>query len=194
MLGKEHQSESPERVPARRTDEDLLAAAHKGDEGAFHELVDRHAERLFRLAFSLVGSAADAEDVVQATLMGAFEHLGRFEDRSTVKTWLTRILVRQVARHHRRRSRRWETSLANGSDAAAARGEPMAEASNRRLDVRQALDRLSSEHRQVVVLREFEGMSYDEMAEAVGVPQGTVESRLYRARQELKDLLRDYLP
>jgi len=176
------------------SDEDLLAEAQAGDDAAFHELTDRHAQRLFRLAFSLVGGTVDAEDVVQETLLGAFEHIRKFEGRSSVKTWLTSILMRQAARHHRRRSRSRETWLANGDHAAPGRGGGVREASDRRLDVRRALGRLSADHRQVVVLREYDGMSYAEMAEVLGVPQGTVESRLHRARQELKDLLRDYLP
>jgi RNA polymerase sigma-70 factor (ECF subfamily) len=181
-----------ENGPAAR-DEALLAAARAGDDGAFHDLVDAHAERLFRLAFSLVGSAADAEDVVQETLLGAFRHMRRFEGRSTVKTWLTRILLRQAARHHRRRGRRAEQPLTAAGRTDGARGAGPEHVA-RRLDVQAALERLSPLHREVLVLREFGGMSYAEMAEALDVPQGTVESRLHRARREMRELLRDYLP
>ncbi len=181
-----------EQSPAAR-DERLLAAARAGDDDAFHELVDAHAVRLYRLAFSLVGNAADAEDVVQETLVGAFRSMGRFESRSTVKTWLTRILLRQAARHHRRRGRRPERPLEAARGTAGSRGPAPPEAA-RRLDVQAALERLSPLHREVVVLREFGGMSYAEMAEALDVPRGTVESRLHRARRELRELLRDYLP
>ncbi|MFO7957851.1 MAG: RNA polymerase sigma factor [Candidatus Brocadiia bacterium] len=176
----------------RPTDEQLLRQARQGDTAAFHELIDRHGENLFRLAYSLVGNRADAEDVAQETLMGAFEYMHGFEERSSVKTWLTRILMRQAARCHRRRGRKHEEPI--GTPDAWADDAPPDESARRRMDVRGALDRLSPDHREVVVLREFEGMSYSEMAEALDVPQGTVESRLYRARQELKTLLRDYLP
>ena len=125
--------------------------------------------------------------------MGAFEYMGGFRGRSSVRTWLTRILVRQAARCHRRRGRQRETSLPTGTDEPAGREGSPQEASGMRLDVGEALDRLSPMHRRVVVLREFEGMSYAEIADTLGVPQGTVESRLYRARQELKALLRDYV-
>jgi RNA polymerase sigma-70 factor (ECF subfamily) len=181
-------------APVSATDEELLSAARRGDEDAFPELVERHAERLFRLAFGLVGRRADAEDVVQETLVGAFEHIRRFEGRSTVKTWLTGILLRQAARRHRRRGRRRESPRPEMDAAAPAPGRPAASAADLRMDVARALEALSPDHRQVVVLREFEGMSYAEMADALGVPQGTVESRLYRARQKLKELLRDYVP
>jgi RNA polymerase sigma-70 factor (ECF subfamily) len=102
--------------------------------------------------------------------------------------------MRQAARHHRRRGRsREEHGLHPGLAGAWSEGT-VSESANRRRDVKAALDRLSYDHRQVVVLREFEGMTYAEIAEAVGVPRGTVESRLYRARQELKEMLKDYLP
>jgi len=189
-----HCSSGPPRENARLhlTDEQLLRKARQGDSAAFHELIDRHGERLFRLAYSLVGNRADAEDVTQETLMGAYEHMHGFKERATVKTWLTRILVRQAARCHRRRGRSREKPV-SAPDTVAANGTA-AESTRRHLDVQRALDRLSPDHHEVVVLREFEGMSYAEMAHALGVPQGTVESRLYRARQELKTLLRDYLP
>ena len=76
----------------------LVRRAALGDEGAYHRLVDAHAQRLFRLASSLVGNAADAEDVVQETFAGAYAGLKKFEQRSSVKTWLTSICVIQAAK------------------------------------------------------------------------------------------------
>lgn len=190
-MREDRQARKGEGPDSHATDGDLLAAARRGDGRAFGQLIDRHAAGLFRLAFRLVGNSNDAEDVVQETLMGAFEHLGRFRERSSAKTWLSRILVRQAARCHRRRARRRVTALPE-ADVAGAGTFP--EDADRRADVSQALSRLSHAHREVVVLREFEGMSYAEMAEVIGVPRGTMESRLHRARQELGELLRDYLP
>jgi RNA polymerase sigma-70 factor, ECF subfamily len=155
------------------------------DPRAFHALVDRHAQRLYRLAVYLVGNASDAEDVLQETFIGAFRGLGSFEGRSSVKTWLTRILVTQAARW--RRGRRGARPM--DESIAAAVASPDAG-----LDVKEAMRRLSPEHRQVLVLREFDGMSYEEMAEVLGVPRGTVESRLHRARSELREKLKAYLP
>ena len=85
----------------RPTDFELVRLARKGDAAAFHGLVDRHARFLYSLALSLTSSAADAEDLVQETLAGAFRGLASFEGRSSLKTWLARILVRQNARRHR---------------------------------------------------------------------------------------------
>ena len=103
-------------------DLDLLRNAADGDEKAFHELVDRHAQRLFRLAVSLVGSATDAEDVLQETFAGAFRGLSRFEGAHAVKTWLTRILVTQAAKWRRdRKRRRMESTDAAAGDFRSAR-------------------------------------------------------------------------
>lgn len=174
-----------------RADERLLEAAAGGDAEAFGDLVERHAETLYRLAYRLVGNAPDAEDVVQESVMGAFRQARKFRGQASVKTWLTRIVMRQAARVHRRRARKGTARLPGEMASGGADGS---EAAHRRMDVMQALQGLSHDHREVVVLREFEGLSYAEMAETLGLPQGTVESRLYRARQELKGLLSDYLP
>ena len=181
------------------TDLELVRGARQGDDAAFHELVDRHAGGLFALAFSLVGNAADAEDVVQETLLGALRGLRGFKGRSSVKTWLIRILVKQAARHHRSRSRRGTVWLDDLSEASASvLSKQQAAPSTRELDIRMdvlaTLETLSRKHRQVIVLRELQGMSYQEMAVVLGIPRGTVESRLFRARRELKERLKGYLP
>lgn len=171
------------------SDFELLERARQGDTAAFHELVDRHATGLYRLACALTGDRAEAEDVMQETFLGAFQGMRGFRGRSSVKTWLIGILNRRAARHHRRRMRHPALPLEGADRQPAARHAPEA-----RIDVNEALGRLSPEHRQVLVLREVEGMTYAEMAQVLGVPLGTVESRLFRARQELKMQLADYLP
>jgi RNA polymerase sigma-70 factor (ECF subfamily) len=151
-------------------------------------LLDRHSDRLFRLAYSLVGNSADAHDVVQETWAGAYRGLGGFEGRASVATWLTRILVLQAAKWRRDHKRRFEPLGSGGVSREGGAAEV-----ERRMDVRAALEQLTAEHREVLVLREYEQMSYEEMAEALGVPRGTVESRLHRARAELKEKLKAYL-
>jgi RNA polymerase sigma-70 factor, ECF subfamily len=168
-------------------DIELLHRAGSGDSAAFHALVDRHAQRLYRLAVSLIGNAADAEDVLQEAFVGAFRGLRSFEARSSVKTWLTRILVLQAAQWNRGKRRRPAGSLEDSTPAAAGSPETA-------IDVQAALGRLSPEHREILALREFEGMSYEEIAQVLGVPRGTVESRLHRARSEMREKLKDYLP
>lgn len=173
------------------TDSELIARARAGDHVAFHALVDRHAGGLYRLAAALIGDPMAAQDVVQETLLGAFTGLSKFRGEASVKTWLTRILVRQVARHHRREVPR-RTAPLTGSELAPGRPDAGAVADTR-LDFQQALARLGPEHREVILLREVQGLSYHEVAAVLNLPQGTVESRLARARALLRQSLREYL-
>jgi len=178
------------------SDDELVRRARRGDDAAFRALVDRHAGRLYGLALHLAGDAADAEDIVQETFVGAFRGLRGFRGEASVRTWLTRILVRRVAKLRRWRRlrllRRVERAGEAGRDARSdeATAETRADI---RMDVADVLGRLSREHRTVIVLRELQGMNYSEIADVLDVPRGTVESRLFRARQRLKELLKDYL-
>jgi RNA polymerase sigma-70 factor (ECF subfamily) len=177
-------------------DFELLRNAANGDSAAFHKLIDRHSARLFRLAVSMVGNATDAEDVLQETFVGAFRGLKGFEARSTVKTWLTRILLTQSARWRRERQRNKAQSIdaSDGGASIPAGRADQATGVGQRLDLQAALQQLTPEHREVLLLREFENLSYDEIAVALSVPRGTVESRLHRARGELREKLKVYLP
>lgn len=163
-------------------EEAFLRRLRRHEQSAFHELVDRYSRQLFGVAYSMVGNAADAEDVVQETFTAAFAGIGRFRGEASVRTWLMQILVRQCARVQRSRGRR----MTIGIDKAEQLVEEPSAAAESRMDVTEVLQKLSSEHREVIVLRELQGMSYDEMAETLKIPRGTVESRLHRARQELK--------
>lgn len=180
------------------TDLELIQSAAREDEDAFHHLIDRHARRLFRIAMSLSSSRADAEDVLQEALIGAFQSVKRFDGRSSVKTWLTSILMRQAAKGwHRSRHSRSNLSIHSSDNKRDGEDASMAVDScdddvDRRLDLADVLQRLSPPHRQIIVLREIEKMSYDEIAEALGLPRGTVESRLHRARLELREKLSAY--
>jgi RNA polymerase sigma-70 factor (ECF subfamily) len=175
---------------AGAADSELLRRASGGDGRAFRELMDRHADRMFRLAASLVGNSTDAEDVVQESLAGAFRGAGKFKGRSSVKTWLTRIVLTQSAMCLRDRKRR---RLRQNETAEQRLVAPENSAGvEAKIDLHSALQRLSAEHREVLVLREFEALSYDEIARLLELPAGTVESRIFRARSELKKLLQDY--
>lgn len=153
--------------------------------GGFEGLVDRYAQELYGLAYSMLGNGADAEDALQETFLAAFRGLGRFEGRSSLRTWLTGILVRQVALVRRRGGRRAAAPVVPG-DAAVCGGEAGVAAKH---DAAALLAALSPEHRDVLVLREMRGMSYKEISEVLGVPRGTVESRLHRARAALRGLV-----
>jgi RNA polymerase sigma-70 factor (ECF subfamily) len=181
------------------SDLELVRTAAGGDGAAFHRLVDRHADDLYRLALSLSRTAHDAEDVLQETFTGAFRGLQKFNGQSSVKTWLHRILMRQAARVWNRASGSRKMQPLASPDAQDVRpysGAPSANKTARvdqKLDLAEVLETLDEDHREVIVLRELNQMSYAEIAEALGVPQGTVESRLHRARKQLRTKLKAYL-
>lgn len=164
------------------SEQDLIRQAASGDARAFHRLVDAHGAYLFAIACAMLGKGPDAEDAVQDTFLAAMKGLKRFEGRSALRTWLVSILVRQVAVLRRKR-RFWEVV---DLEAVVDRSASARQAADAKMDVMHVLQQLSPEHRGVLVMRELEGMTYEEIAVALGVPKGTVESRLYRARQEIK--------
>jgi RNA polymerase sigma-70 factor (ECF subfamily) len=178
---------------ASEPDDDQLArAAAAGDNAAFRRLVDRHAQKLFRSAMALSRNRADAEDLLQDTLVAVHRGLKNFAGRSSVRTWMSTILTRQAFKSlHRARHRRATLSLdgmSDGSPAATDHALVVESAGKveRRIDVMEVLRSLSDQHREVLVLREIQGLSYEEIAAALGVPRGTVESRLFRARAEFR--------
>ena len=179
------------------TDFELLQRIRQGDEPAFAELVERYGKEVYGVASALLSNSADAEDVLQETFAAVFAQAGRFRGEASVKTWLLRIALVQIARVRRWRWRHRTIPLfgrkqEDWADVALVQ-EWAAARSDLEMDVMTMLARLREDHRQVIVLRELEGLTYDEMATVLGVPRGTVESRLHRARQELKQLLRDYV-
>jgi RNA polymerase sigma-70 factor, ECF subfamily len=170
-------------------DAELIRRIGRGDEAAFRALVDRHARYLHGIASSLTGNRADAEDVVQETFVAVLN--STFRGESQVRTWLVQILVRRVAML-RRTKRRRPTERLEQESALPARASATA-GTDAKLDLASMLEHLSPEHRDVIVLREVQGMTYEEMAEALHVPRGTIESRLHRARNELRERFRSYL-
>lgn len=174
------------------TDDQLMASAQSGDRQAFHLLVDRHAPRLYQLATIMTGNYNDAQDLVQETLFAAYQALPGFENRSTVKTWLTGIMVRQSSLARRKKARSKMDSLDHASASEPVDRSPSVAhgvaQSDAKLDLMTLMQTLSVEHREVIVLRELEGLSYDEIAKLINQPRGTVESRLFRARHALKQL------
>ncbi|HVT90919.1 MAG TPA: RNA polymerase sigma factor [Tepidisphaeraceae bacterium] len=171
------------------TDAELLEQTGRGEQAAFGELVNRHGRYLYGIARGLTGNnAADAEDLVQETLIGVLN--SRFRGESAVRTWLVSILVRRAAmlRRSRKRQAGW---IENPAAEPAVRQQATGQ-SEARLDLAMMLEALSPEHRQIIILRELEQMSYEEMAKELGVPRGTVESRLFRAREELRKRFKGY--
>ena len=186
----------------RPTDAELAAASGKGDPAAFGELVLRHQDRAFNLAFRLTGSHEDAADAVQEAFLKAYRGIQSFRRQSSFYTWLFRIVVNEVRSRRRRKgpAGRGDFSLDAGSDCDPAKGpaavqsdgpDPSEEASQaeRRQIVHEALQALEFDQRAIIALRDIEGRDYAEIAEVLGCPAGTVKSRLHRARMTLKDAL-----
>jgi RNA polymerase sigma-70 factor (ECF subfamily) len=173
----------------------LVEAAQRGDQAAFAEIV-RHFQRpIYRVAYGLTRNSADADDLAQETFVRAYQAIGRFRVGEPLYPWLSRIAVNQAYSLHRRRKRRPEAALEPLVEAGrqwAVHDDPAdhADQQERQSQLSAAFAELSLEHQAVLTLRVVEGLSYDEIAQSVGVPPGTVMSRLSRARAELKARLR----
>jgi RNA polymerase sigma-70 factor (ECF subfamily) len=178
-------------------DHRLIAECLGGQSAAFGELVRRYQDRLYHTAYRLVGNAEDAQDVVQEAFLSAYQSLGSFKGDSLFFTWLYRIAVNTAI--SLKRKRRVVISINSGPEQASvvepsdpselSRPGHALEKSEEERRIQQALSRLSPEHRAVLVLKEMEGQKYETMAEVLGVPIGTVRSRLHRARLELREIL-----
>jgi RNA polymerase sigma-70 factor (ECF subfamily) len=178
-------------------DRGLVEAAAGGDREAFDELVRRYQGAIVSLIRSLTGGGADGEDLAQEVFVRAWRSVAGFRGDSTFRTWLHRIAVNVVRTHHGRSSRlrRWLQPAPSGESEMADPIEAAADASDLETDVmrRDAIDRalaaIPAEMREAVVLRDVQGLDYREIADALGVPIGTVESRIFRGRQRLRSLL-----
>jgi RNA polymerase sigma-70 factor (ECF subfamily) len=176
-------------------DRELVDAAARGDREAFDELVRRHGAAMVNLARAMTGGDADAEDLAQEAFVRAWKSLRQFRGESTFRTWLHAVAV-NVIRTHRGRQSRWRRLFQ--APAAEADANPVERASRddgieSSVVMRQAIDRalarIPDELREAVVLRDIQGLEYREIAEALDVPIGTVESRIFRGRQRLRPLL-----
>jgi RNA polymerase sigma-70 factor, ECF subfamily len=160
-----------------------------GDLGAFETLVVRHREVVFRLAARVVGHD-DAEDVAQDALLRAFHRLSRFRGESSFRAWLLRITHNAaLATLEQRRPQQAASEEEGGADPARGPAEEL-ERAERRERLARKLGELRPTHRAVLVLRDLEGMSYEEIAEVTEMPLGSVKGRLHRARDELIEILR----
>jgi RNA polymerase sigma-70 factor (ECF subfamily) len=160
-----------------------------GDPAAFGPLVSRYERVLFRVAFRLTGEYEDARDATQNAFVKAFEQLHRYDGQRRFFSWIYRIAVNECL--NLRRSRRPQETLTENLAGADSHPGPfevaaLAEARGR---IDRAMTHLSFEYREVIALRHFGDLSYEEMADAIGVPEKTVKSRLFSARQRLAGLL-----
>ena len=167
-----------------------------GDRQAFAQLLDRYEARIYRLALRFTGSAMDAEDVTQEIFLGIYKSIGNFRGGAALGTWIYRVAMNHCLEFRRRR--KLDCVPYNEELALAShdwREDPEQSAGKTELSARveSALQHLSPQHRDVIVLHELQGLTYQEVASALNVPVGTVKSRLSNAFRRLRDLLGGYV-
>ena len=204
---REIPASNSKQVRAKEAEEDrgLIARAQQNDMAAFRLLVERHQRRAFAIALSLVRDENDARELVQEAFLRVYRGLGSFQGGSSFFTWLYRIITNLSIDLIRKPGRqlgdlddsRLEADESQEADfpflSRVDGGDPADVVRRREIAARlqQALEALPSYHRGVIVMREIEGLSYEEMAQAMGVSKGTIMSRLFHARQKLQKALAD---
>lgn len=193
---------------SKKGDHDLVQRVQAGDTAAFRALFDKYHRRAFAVAMGVVKNEDDALDAVQVAFVKVHKNIHKFEGSSSFYTWLYRIVMNVSIDHVRRTSRRknldfderalHEESQVAGDGAlvpSVTNANPGKAALRRELGtaIQAALQELPEHHRAVIVLREIEGMSYEEMARTLDVPKGTVMSRLFHARKKMQASLAPYL-
>ncbi|WP_437732231.1 sigma-70 family RNA polymerase sigma factor [Sorangium sp. So ce1335] len=183
-------------------DRELIERAQQGDQAAFRSLVERHQRRAFAIAMGLVRDENDARELVQDAFLRVYKGLGSFQGGSSFFTWLYRIVTNlaiDLMRKPGRRDLELQDNLAAEEQtdfplvARIDGADPLNVVRRREIAgrIQAALDALPPYHRGVILMREVEGMSYEEMAQAMGVSKGTIMSRLFHARQKLQRALAD---
>ena len=176
------------------SDEMIVERALTGDADAFGEIVRRWERRIFALAYGMLGREEDARDATQETFLAAFRSLRGFRGEAKVSSWLHRIAVNQCITRQRRAKVRNESALEDEQEKNAAHfALPTSRSPMRILEgrettkaVRRAVNRLPVELRQVIVMKEFEELTFREIADALDLPLSTVKSRLYTAMKQLQ--------
>ncbi|MER3473590.1 MAG: hypothetical protein C4335_06050 [Armatimonadota bacterium] len=186
-------------------DAGLVARCKGNDLTAFDEIVERYQHKIYRYVKRLVGNETDAEDITQEVFLKALHSLHGFREESTLQTWLFRIATNLCRDTIRRRQREkgwlplWRSTDGEEEEGAIdlpdTREEPERLLLQEELSkvLHEAIDRLPIAMRQVIVLHDIESLSYEEVAQSLGVPVGTVKSRLFHARARLRDALASYL-
>ncbi len=196
--------------PAERADDDrdLVRRVQGGDQEAFRILFERYHRRAYAVAYGVVKNKQDALDVVQDGFVKVHRHIDKFQGTSSFYTWLYRIIMNLAIDHVRRRRNakglEYDDRVGREDDEIAGDGtllprildaNPGKTVIRRELlaRIQGALEELPEYHRAVILLREVEGLSYEEMAEVLDVPKGTIMSRLFHARKKMQAALSDYM-
>ena len=190
--------------PDRSEDAELLQRVLDGDGTAYRGLVEKYQTRIYQVVYGIVRNPEDARDITQDAFVKAYKNLGKFRLESSFYTWIYRIASNLAIDLTRKQKRRQTTSGFDESIATKDGDGMMLEQhthdSPRKVVERKelyglimdALDKLPGEQKQIIVLREVEGMSYKEISDVMEIPEGTVMSRLYYARKKLQKILGPY--
>ena len=181
-----------------RDEADLISRCKKGDQEALKEIFDQYHQRVYRIAYGVVRHREEALDIVQEVFIKLFRSIQNFEGKSKFYTYLYRMAMNTAIDHTRKMGKNLSLSLDED------RGFQPSERDEKRPDralldkeleerVNQAMGKLPGDQRAALILREVEGLSYQEMAEAMGCSIGTVMSRLHYGRKRIQALLKDYL-
>lgn len=180
------------------SEDELIRQALAGHSQAYGELVHRYQDRLYSAMLHVVGSHDEAEDVVQDSFVQAYVKLDTFQGNSRFFTWLYRIAFNNAL--SRRRRRRTDMSIEQSREVSGGEPEDRQESpdepllrSERITMVKAAMQRLTEEHRHILVLREMQDMAYEDIATILNINIGTVRSRLSRARNQLHDILKEMM-
>jgi len=191
---------SEAQLSSREADAEMLQAVLAGDGTAYQGLVEKYQNRVYAMIYGMVRNAEDARDLTQEAFVKAFRNLKSFRLESSFYTWLYRIAMNLAIDHTRKQKRRETkefdeeigTRDGDGGISDLHRSQSPRKALERKQlmsAINDALQKLPDEQRQIVVLREVQGLSYREISEVMGIPEGTVMSRLYYARKKLQKLL-----
>ncbi len=173
----------------------FLAQAKQGDRTAFGELVKLYQRRAYAIAYSFVGNRDDALEIAQDAFVKAYRAMSRFDTARPFFPWLYRIVRNTSLNHIKKRNRRGETSLdslmESGLDFPSNRRGPDAKAGlgELRIQIAQSMTHISEPHREILTLRHVHELSYNEIAECLDIPRGTVMSRLHGARRSLRQAM-----
>jgi RNA polymerase sigma-70 factor (ECF subfamily) len=187
-----HPSAAAAGAPARTAELALVERCRQGDLAAFEELYRTHAGRIYGLAVRMVGNSADAEDLLQEIFLSAHRKLESFRGESALGTWLYRLATNQILDHVRSRAARtgqMTDALDDEATVADAMGHRLGDRAIDRIDLERALAQLPEGCRAAFVLHDVEGLEHKEVAEVLGIAEGTSKSQVHKARLRLRALL-----
>lgn len=180
----------------------LVERLKRRDEAAFNVFMRAYKDKVFSLVLRMLGSRAEAEDLTQEVFITVFRSIESFRGDSKLSTWLYRVAVNHCknrVKYLDRRGRKTSTEIDDAPEAAVSRGGPVTSRVDRpdeategvelQEKIRAALAAIDHDHRELIILRDLEGLAYEEIVQITGLPDGTVKSRLHRARAALRDAL-----